>query len=118
MIVGMLQKLQECKVTKFVSLQKHTHSNGHENNNLIASPLSIWSIKLAHFTIKLFLLILIYFHHTSLHGLVCCTLNYSYVLLVSFVSQSLLNRFQYNLYYCLPLFMLYKYSNIQTNLIA
>ena len=30
MIAGMiLQKLQECKVTKFVSLQVHIHSDGH-----------------------------------------------------------------------------------------
>ena len=28
----MVQKLQECKVTKFVSLQVHTHSDGHKHH--------------------------------------------------------------------------------------
>ena len=32
MIAGMVQKLQECKVTKFVSLQGHTHSDEHKHH--------------------------------------------------------------------------------------
>ena len=32
MIAGMIQKLQECKVTKFVSLQVHTHNDGHKHH--------------------------------------------------------------------------------------
>ena len=32
MIAGMLQKMQECKVTEFVSLQMHTNSDGHKQH--------------------------------------------------------------------------------------
>ena len=32
MIAGMVQKLQEWKVTKFVSLQVHTHTDGHKHH--------------------------------------------------------------------------------------
>ena len=46
--------------------------------------------------------LLIYFHFTPLHGLACYTLDYSYYSCISSISQSLLNRFQCNLYYCLP----------------
>ena len=42
-----------------------------------------------------------YFLHSPLYGLACCTLGYQ-LMLVSFISQSVLNRFQCNLYFCLP----------------
>ena len=42
-----------------------------------------------------------YFLHSPLHGLACCILGYQ-LMLDSFISQSLLNRFRCNLYYCLP----------------
>ena len=48
-----------------------------------------------------FFLILLYFLRTPLHGLAYYNLKFQ-LMLVSFISQSLLNRFQYNLYYGLP----------------
>ena len=47
-----------------------------------------------------FFLILFYFLRTPLHGLAYYNLKFQSVL-VSFISQSLLNRFQYSLYYYL-----------------
>ena len=47
-----------------------------------------------------FLIIPFYFLCTPLHGLAYYTSSFSQCL--SFISQSLLNRFQYNLFYCLP----------------
>ena len=48
-----------------------------------------------------FFLFPFYFLRTPLHGLAYYNLKFQSVL-VSFISQSLLNRFQYNFYYCLP----------------
>ena len=58
--------------------------------------------KIVSIGVVFFLIILpFYFLRTPLHGLAYYNLKFQ-SLLVSFISQSLLNRFQYNLYYCLP----------------
>ena len=48
-----------------------------------------------------FFLVPFYFLHTPLHGLAYYNLKFQSVLVSFILSQSLLNRFQYNLYYCL-----------------
>ena len=60
-------------------------------------------VSIASIGVRFFFLILIlfYFLRTPLHGLAYYNLKFQ-SMLVSFISQSLLNRFQYNLHYCLP----------------
>ena len=75
-----------------------------ENIVLIRLPtLPVWSFKLTHLTTKLFQWGFFY-NSFSLHTLAwACMLHLTLqLLLVSFISQPLLNRFQTNLYYCLP----------------
>ena len=82
-----------------------------ENSILIRPPtLPIWSFKLTPFTTKI-ILVGVAFSDSYLfssHTLAwACMLHLKlHLLLVSFISWSLLNKFQYNFYYCLP----YAYS--------
>ena len=57
-------------------------------------------VSIASIGVRVFFLILFYFLCTPLHGLAYYNLKFQSVL-VSFISESLLNRFQYNLSYCL-----------------
>ena len=75
-----------------------------ENIVLIHLPLFLYDPSNSHLNRKIVSIgivsFLIYFHHTPLRG--TCVLHFRLqLLLVSFISQSLLNIFQYNLYYCL-----------------
>ena len=59
-------------------------------------------VSIASIGVRFFLIIILfYFLRTPLHGLAHYKLKFQ-SLLVAFISQSLLNSFQYNLYYCLP----------------
>ena len=80
-----------------------------ENIILIRPPtLPIWSFKLVPLTKKLFQYVSFSFSYNSFlfssHTLAwSCVLHLKFQsMLVSFISQSILNQFQYNLYYFLP----------------